>query len=141
MTSPTAPSKLDECLELYKEGAGDVEIAQHLGMTIKEFRDLCDDNVAFRNFVERGSTAAQAWWWKQGRVNLNNKNFSPQMWAFNMKNRYAWAEKTDTTTNGELDVSLDTVQRQLAQALKELSKKSPELARQLNFVEAKDGTA
>lgn len=142
MTSPTEqPSKLDECLQLYREGAGDVEIAEHLGMTIRQFRELCDDNVAFRTFVEKGSTAAQAWWWKQGRSNLSNKNFLHGMWAFNMKNRYAWAEKTDNTNTSEIDLDIDTVHRQLTQALKQLGKKSPELLRQINFVEAKDGTA
>lgn len=137
MTQPNPPSKLDECLALYREGAGDVEIADHLGMTMKQFRDLCDTNIPFREFVERGSTVAQAWWWRQGRTNLKNKSFMHSMWAFNMKNRYGWAEKTDSNTTGELDLSIDQVQRQLDQALKELNKKSPELARQLNFVEKK----
>lgn len=135
MTTNEAPSKLDQCLALYQEGAGDVEIADNLGMTLKQFRDLCETNEPFRHFVERGSTVAQAWWWRQGRTNLKNKNFLHGMWAFNMKNRYGWAEKNDTTTTGELDLSVDQVQRQLNQALKELGKKNPELVRQLNFVE------
>lgn len=129
------PSKLDQCLDLYREGAGDVEIAEHLSMTMKQFRSLCEDNEAFRSFVEKGSTVAQAWWWRQGRKNLANKTFNATMWAFNMKNRYGWAEKTDTNTTGEMDISLDQVQRQLNSALKELGKKSPELVRQLSFVE------
>jgi|SRR5690606_2718807 hypothetical protein len=138
MSQTPQKSKLDECMELYKEGAGDVEIAEHLGITMKQFHDLCDTNVAFRNFVEKGSTVAQAWWWRQGRTNLKNKNFLHGMWAFNMKNRYGWAEKTDTNTNIDGELDLNQVQRQLAQALKELHKKAPELARQLNFVEGKD---
>jgi hypothetical protein len=129
------PSKLDECMELYKEGAGDVEIADHLGLTLKAFRDLCDTRPEFREFVERGSTVAQAWWWRQGRKNLAAKGFNATMWAFNMKNRYGWAEKTDSTTSGDLDLSLDVVKRQLEQAMKELGKKNPELVRQLNIVE------
>lgn len=133
MTTVTQPSKLDECLDLYREGAGDVEIAAHLNMTLKQFLDLCTDNEAFRAFVERGSTVAQAWWWRQGRVNLTNKNFSPQMWSFNMKNRYGWAEKNENLNNGELDVDINTVNRQLKQALDELHKKNPELARQLSI--------
>lgn len=133
------PSKLDECMELYREGAGDVEIADHLGLTIKAFRDLCDSRPEFREFVERGSTVAQAWWWRQGRSNLTNKNFMHSMWAFNMKNRYGWAEKTDNTNSGEVDMSLDVVHRQLEQALKELGKKSPELVRQLSAGKVSNG--
>lgn len=133
--TPKPPSKLDECMELYKEGAGDVEIAEHLGITMKQFHELCEDKPSFREFVEKGSTVAQAWWWRQGRTNLKNKNFMHSMWAFNMKNRYGWAEKTDNTSSIEGDISLDQAKRQLTQALKELHKKSPELARQLNYVE------
>lgn len=129
-------SKLDECMELYMEGAGDVEIADHLGITMKKFHELCEENEPFRVFVERGSTAAQAWWWRQSRVNLKNKNFMHGMWAFNMKNRYGWAEKTDSTTTGEVDMSLDSLQRQLTQALKDLNKKNPELAKSFRVLES-----
>ena len=130
--SEQTPSKLDACLDLCREGAGDVEIAEQLSLTMKQFRGRCESNEAFRTFVDKGSTIAQAWWWRQGRTNLKNKNFLHGMWAFNMKNRYGWAEKTDTTTTGELDLDINQMQRQLSQALKELGKKSPELVRQLN---------
>lgn len=133
------PSKLDQATELYREGAGDVEIAELLGMTMKQFHTLCEENEAFRVFVEKGSTIAQAWWWRQGRTNLRNKSFSTQMWAFNMKNRYGWAEKSDSTSTVEQDISIDQLNRQLGDALKKLGQKNPELVRQLNFVETKHG--
>lgn len=118
------------------EGAGDVEIADHLGITMKKFNELCEDNEAFRNFVERGSTAAQAWWWRQARSNLKNRAFMHSMWAFNMKNRFGWAEKTDSTTTGEVDMDITALQRQLEQALKDLGKKNPELAKSFRVLES-----
>lgn len=134
MTAQT-PSKLDECLDLYRDGAGDVEIAAHLGMTIKQFLDLCTDNAAFKSFVEKGSTVAQAWWWKQGRKNLANKSFNPQMWAFNMKNRYGWAEKNENLNSGDMEIDINAAQVQVAQALRDLKKKNPQLAKGLGLGE------
>lgn len=137
--SAAQTSKLDECMELYMEGAGDVEIADHLGITIKKFNELCEENESFRTFVERGSTAAQAWWWKQARSNLKNRAFMHSMWAFNMKNRYGWAEKTEATSTGETDMNIDSLQRQLTQALKDLQKKNPELAKSFRVLESLNG--
>lgn len=134
-TTDREPSKLDECLEMYREGAGDVEIADHLGMTLKQFHSLCEDNDGFREFVERGSTVAQAWWWRQARVNLKNKAFNSSMWFTNMKNRYGWADKMDTNTTADMDVSIDHMQRQLAQALKDLGKKNPELVKSFRILD------
>jgi len=133
------PSKLDECMELYKEGAGDVEIADHLNITLKKFHELCEENEAFRTFVERGSTTAQAWWWRQARTNLKNRSFLHGMWAFNMKNRFGWAEKSETASTGEMDLNIDQLQRQLQQALKDLNKKNPELAKSFRLLEGVSG--
>lgn len=135
MTTLSPPSKLDECRSLYEQGAGDVEIANKLGMTIKAFRELYDDNEPFRNFVDQGNTTAQAWWWEQARTNLKNKNFISSLWTINMKNRYGWAEKTDNTSVLEGDIDINSAHRQLESALKQLTKKNPDLARQLNFVQ------
>lgn len=122
------------------EGAGDVEIADHLGITMKKFHELCEENEAFRTFVERGSTAAQAWWWRQSRTNLKNKNFMHGMWAFNMKNRYGWADRTDANvTTNEGDMDIDSLQRQLQHALKDLQKKNPELAKSFRVLESLNG--
>ena len=121
------------------EGAGDVEIADHLGITMKKFNELCEENEAFRTFVERGSTTAQAWWWRQARSNLKNRAFMHSMWAFNMKNRYGWAEKTDTVSTNDGTMDIGSLQRQLDQALKDLQKKNPELAKSFRVLESLNG--
>lgn len=125
------PNKLDECLALYKAGAGDVEIADHLGMTLRKFHELCEQNPAFAEFVERGSTVAQAWWWRQARTNLTNKSFNANMWFTNMKNRWGWADKVDTHTTIEDNKPVEELQNQLKLAVEALRKRSPELAKSL----------
>jgi hypothetical protein len=115
-------------LEAYGEGASDVEIARLLKITISRFYELMEEHVAFADFVDRGRTLAQAWWYEKGRTSLWDKNFNTALWNFQMKNRYGWADRVDTTDKTNLDpVNLDQAKGQLQQALKRLAKKSPEL--------------
>lgn len=128
-------------LEAYGEGASDVEIARLLNITIAKFYQMCEDIPAFNDFVEKGRTLSQAWWYEVGRTSLFNKDLNVALYNFNMKNRHGWADKVDTndTTNKE-PVSLDQAKGQLAQALKRLGKKSPELLSGANlYTEANTG--
>ena len=36
---------------------------------------------------------------KQGRKNLENKEFNSTLWYMNMKNRFGWKDRNDLTTN------------------------------------------
>ena len=122
------PPDWNALLELYGEGASDVEIARALGITIARFQYLCQDQPAFANFAEKGRTLSQAWWVEQARKNLWKKDFNVALWNFNMKNRYGWADKTETTDNTKTEnFNMDQLNAQLASALKALGKKNPEL--------------
>lgn len=121
-------------LELYEQGAGDIEIARHLKITIKRFYQLIEEVPAFAEFVEQGNTLAQAWWIEKGRTALWDKTFNVTLYNFNMKNRYGWADKIDTADKTDTDhVNLDQAKAQLALALKHLSKKHPELVSGANL--------
>lgn len=115
-------------LQAYEEGAADVEIARLLKITIARFYELAEESPAFAEFVERGRTLSQAWWYEKGRTGLYSKDFNTALWNFNMKNRYGWADKVDTSDKTNSDpVNLDQAKAQLQSALKKLSKKNPEL--------------
>lgn len=121
-------------LGLYEQGAGDIEIARHLKITIKRFYQLIEEVPAFAEFVEQGNTLAQAWWIEKGRTSLWDKTFNVALYNFNMKNRYGWADKIDTSDKTDTDpVNLDQAKAQLALALKHLSKKHPELVSGANL--------
>jgi hypothetical protein len=124
-------------LDAYGEGAADVEIARLLKITINRFYQLIEETPAFAEFVERGRTLAQAWWYEKGRTCLWDKNFNTALWNFNMKNRYGWADKVDTSDKTDSDpVNLDQAKAQLATALKQLGKKNPELLSGANLNES-----
>lgn len=123
------PDKWDRLIKLYELGAADVEIAKELGITVAKFRSLVKDNVQFATFVERGNTLAMAYFYKIGREGIFDKTFNTTLWAFNMKNRFGWADKVESTTTVDESISTDDLKAKLYSAIKSLAKHSPEFLR------------
>lgn len=131
----------DKLVALYAEGASDPEIARELKITIARFYQLMEESPSFANFVERGRTLSMAWWYEKGRTGLFAEKFNTSLYNFNMKNRHGWADKVDTNDTTDKDpVNLDQAKGQLAQALKLLGKKHPELLSGANLKEDPDST-
>lgn len=115
-------------IELYRQGASDVEIARELDVTIGKFHSLVQDSPAFAAFVEKGRTLAMAWWYEMGRKGLTMEKFNTSGYAFNMKNRFGWADKVETTDNtNKAPVDLDAMRAELASQMRKIAKKNPEL--------------
>lgn len=92
-------------LELYKEGASDVEVKALIYSWRGSFsNDLWDrwmnDYNEFSETIKTGRLLAESWWAKNGRTNLKNKDFSYTGWYMQMKNRYGWTDRVDNTTQG-----------------------------------------
>jgi hypothetical protein len=65
----------------------------------------------FREVVEIGREAAEAFWIRQGRENLDNKSFNHGLWLMNMVNRWKWTsshsrkeEKREVAHSGTVEV-------------------------------------
>lgn len=127
MTNQVAPD-WPGALTAYGEGASDVEVAKILKITIAKFYQLYEEVTSFRDFAERGRTLSQAWWYEQGRTGLFRKDFNGALWNFNMKNRHGWTDRVESSDITDKEpINLDQAKGQLAQALKILGKKNPEL--------------
>lgn len=118
----------DQLIEEYKAGASDVEVAACLNITMDTFNKNYKEVPLFRQLTDLGRMLSTAWWYKQGRINLNNKAFNNMLWIFNMKNRQGWAEKTESTTN---DVPLD--QRSLDELQGDILAKMPGILKRLGI--------
>ncbi len=82
-------------LKNYAEGASDQEVAKELRIPMSKFKRLYSTDEHFRSVIDDGRGHALAWWMKEGRTNLKNKQFSYVGWFQNMKNRYGWADKAE----------------------------------------------
>lgn len=119
---------LEKVVDLYAEGGADVEVARLLGLSMKKFYELVEENSSFADVVERGRTFSQAWWMEAGRRGLFADKFNASVYALSMKNRFGWADKVETGDKASsMTVNADEAQAQLRHALKKLSKTNPEL--------------
>jgi len=112
-------SVAEKIIEAYENGYSDVEICRILKITQKKFDSMYNSNAAFMEMVDIGRAMSKAWWYAKGRENIDNTKFNTTLWAFNMKNRYAWADKTESvnTNSNYEDVSLDALHAQMRKML------------------------
>lgn len=82
-------------LELASQGASEVEIRDYLDISNDLFYRWMDEEPEFSEIIKRAKGKCQVWWEKNGRLNLENKEFSYTGWYMNMKNRFGWADKQE----------------------------------------------
>ncbi len=103
-----------DVLKLYKIGGSDSEVwAMIYGWRGSFSNDLWErwmkEEPEFSETIKGGRKLSEAWWQRNGRTNLQNKEFSYTGWYMQMKNRFGWTDRsqTDLTTKGE-SVNKDT---------------------------------
>lgn len=86
----------EAALAEYEKGASDAEVISVLRITRTKFNNLLSEDNYFMEVVEFGRDLAKAFWYKQARDNLKNKNFQTSLWYHVMKNRFGWSDKITT---------------------------------------------
>ena len=103
----------EEVLELYSEGAADVEIKALIYQWRSNFSNnlwdrWMEEEQEFWETIKKGRMLSESWWNKSGRKNLKSKDFSYTGWYMNMKNRFGWRDKQETTLQGG-DKPIETI--------------------------------
>lgn len=127
-------SWIKELMDLYSAGASDAEVAASQKITIKAYYKHMADNAKFAALVEYGRTLSQAFWESQARYNIKNKQFNTPLWTFYMKNKFGWADKTESVTqnenlNTDLDSLRQTVMKDVAKLMKDYSPEATDAQR------------
>lgn len=137
MAEQNKPTLQEQILSLYEEGASDEEIAASLNLSKTRFLALYEENPQFKTIVDIGRTKAEAWWNAVARRNLLTRGFQGATWAFNMKNRFYWADKIDVgDKSSETPHSEAELQSEIKKTMDNIARVAPHKARQI--MEAKD---
>lgn len=93
-----------DIISLYSEGASDVEIraliVDKCGFGSYSLWDRwLSEEGEFSEAIRYGRILAEAWWHKEGRINLKIRDFNYTGWYMQMKNRFGWkdTQQIDTT--------------------------------------------
>ena len=80
---------------LFDQGGTIVEASRLMGINRSTFHRWATgtdkEKQKFREVVEIGKEAAEAWWIRQGRDNLETRGFNHGLWLMNMVNRFGWS--------------------------------------------------
>lgn len=102
------PKYCEAVITMGSEGYSVVEMAADIGVhrdTLYEWEKVHSD---FSDAFTRARQLCQAWWERQGRVNLATQGFNHSLWAKNMGCRFKgdWTEKVQTELSGDAGFSL-----------------------------------
>lgn len=114
MARPTKydPNNNQSVIDLMSEGASIVEVAAMLEVNRSTIYEWAEKHSEFSDTIKKGFELCQAWWERNGRMNLENKDFNYTGWYMNMKNRFRedWQEvnknvNQNTNVNQNIEVS------------------------------------
>lgn len=88
----------DYIISLMSEGASLVEVKAKFSISNNLHERWMKEEKDYWETIKRGLQYSQAWWEREGRINLENRNFNYAGWYMNMKNRFNWRDRADHTS-------------------------------------------
>jgi len=123
---------------LFDQGGAMIEVSRLMGINRSTFnrwsKSTDKEKQKFREVVEIGKEAAEAFWIRQGRENLENKSFNTALYSFMMVNKFGYRSAyskqerdiTETkTTKFEVKKAVDV--KEIMEKLLEIDIERPEV--------------
>jgi len=101
------PEFCDRVPKLMQNGLAIEEVAAELRVALSTLYLWRENYSEFSEAIKKGEDLSRAWWMKQGRINLKDREFNPGLWFMNMKNRHAWKDKIEH--DGGVEVVLKVI--------------------------------
>ena len=96
------PEYCERILEMAAEGAGMAEYAAEFGIDRTTLFDWRDSHEEFSTALTRAKILEQAWFEREARMNMRNKEFNSNLWYRSVLSRFRddYAEKRITEVSG-----------------------------------------
>lgn len=91
------PEMCVKAVDLMRDGASKTEVAAELGVCKQTLYEWIKKHPEFDDAIKKGTDLCESWWERQGRIALREEKFSATLWYMNMKNRFRWADKQEST--------------------------------------------
>lgn len=102
------PAMCARVVEMMAEGCSRVEVCADLGICFETFQRWQESHPDFSESVKRGLQLCQAWWEREGRTNLKDRDFSYTGWYMNMKNRFGWKDRNEVDAKVGVTLSISS---------------------------------
>lgn len=96
LNDATQPTWIEVLIKTYEDGGSDIEVCKAVKVPLNKLLEKYESDPKFRDLIDYGRLASNAWWLTQARLAIKDKTFNTPMWAFVMKNRFGWADKTES---------------------------------------------
>jgi transposase len=91
------PEFCEVAISLMRNGAAIVEVAYELNVAKSTIFDWIKIHPEFAAAIQEGKDFSEGWWCKEGRLNIHNKEFNSTLFYMNMKNRFKWSDRTESS--------------------------------------------
>jgi hypothetical protein len=83
---------------LFANGESVVEVCAYLDIVKDTFYQWVETYPEFSDSYKKGIELSEAWWARYGRIGSMGKvKIQPATWIFNMKNRFRWTDRVETS--------------------------------------------
>ena len=106
------PALVDKLPQMFANGESVAEVCAELGISKPCFYDWCKLYPDFSDAKKKGVGLSEAWWCRMGRagaVGAGNIDINAAVWIFNMKNRFAWKDRTEQQITGKDGISIPSL--------------------------------